>query len=254
MLRPISNDRCALHSCSVCRDASPELRAELERLGRLRICRRGETVVGEEEDTPFVGNVVSGVLRTQKTLHDGRQQIVELLLPGDMFGRVFAHTSRVSIEAASNVTLCCFGRAGFEAVMARFPELEHRMLLSIMEELNAAQDWILLLGCQTVTERIASFLLILRRRALRPCAAAATPGAFPIIRVPICRRDMAAYLGTTVESISRTIQEMARRGVLRIIDPQNFEILDERRLSLLSGRDATEKPFEHVATRRASIA
>lgn len=235
-LRAIANNRCASLGCSACRGVDPAIKKELERLSRIRRYTAGEIVVGEDEEIPFVGNVVSGVLRMQKTMLDGRQQIVGLLLPSDMFGRVFSSVSHVSIEAATQVTLCCYGRGAFEALLARFPALEHRMLLSILDELDAAQDWMMLLGCQSVMERIATFLLILRRRS--PGMSVSAPNTRPSheIAVPINRRDMAAYLGTTVESISRTVQEMARQGVVRIVDACHFEILDERRLMWLSGR------------------
>ncbi|EHK53263.1 Crp/Fnr family transcriptional regulator [Allomesorhizobium alhagi] len=239
--RAIVTDRCASLGCSVCRGIDSAIKQELERLARVRRYAAGETVFGEEEEIPFVGNVVSGVLRMQKTIPDGRQQIVGLLVPSDMFGRVFSHRSQVSIEAATPVTLCCYSRRAFEALLGRFPALEHRMLLSILDELDAAQDWMMLLGCQTVMERVATFLLIVRGRSPGLSAPAPNRPTSYEIEVPINRRDMAAYLGTTAESISRSIQEMARQGVLRIADACHFEILNERQLIWLSGRGEAER-------------
>ncbi len=60
------------------------------------------------------------------------------MLPSDMFGRVFAQTSHVAIEAATDATVCCYNRASFEHLFTRFPELEHRMLAAISRELDAA--------------------------------------------------------------------------------------------------------------------
>src|SRR5688572_20347962 len=97
----IATDRCSSLGCSACRGIDPAIKQELARLARIRRYTAGEIVVGEEEEIPFLGNVVSGVLRMQKTILDGRQQIVGLLLPSDMFGRVFSHISHVSIEAAT---------------------------------------------------------------------------------------------------------------------------------------------------------
>ena len=250
-IRAIAIAHCAALGCSACRGVAPEIGRELERLSRIKRYAAGAAIVGEQEEIPFVGNVVSGVLRMQKTMLDGRQQIVGLLLPSDMFGRVFSPLSHVSIEAATPVTLCCYNRASFEGLLARFPELEHRLLMSIQDELRAAQDWIMLLGCQSVMERIATFLLIVRERSRASSPLA--PAAANEIVVPIGRRDMAAYLGTTVESISRSIQEMAREGVLCIIDTQHIKILDERRLLRLSGRGESE-PEMHPVDRKLRIA
>ncbi|MDN2568297.1 Crp/Fnr family transcriptional regulator [Aquibium sp. A9E412] len=237
-MKPLTTcERCSVHQRALCGAADPQLQAEFERLSHIRTFRAGETVVGETEEAGFVGNVVSGVLRAQKTMADGRQQIVGLLMPSDMFGRVFARTSQVGIEAATDATLCCIDRHAYEALLARHPELEHRMLLAVLDELDAARDWMLLLGCQSVPERIASFLLILcRRMRNRGCRHGSADGRF-ILGVPISRRDMAAYLGTTVETISRIVHEMARRRILRIIHPQTFEVLDHARLVDMAGRE-----------------
>ncbi len=235
--------KCAALDCAICADLEPAAKLELSRIARVRTYRAGETILAESDEIGFVGNVVSGVLRLQKTLHDGRQQIVGLMLPSDMFGRVFAQTSHVAIEAATDATVCCYSRGSFEQLFLRFPELEHRMLAAISRELDAAQDWMLLLATQSVSERLATFLLILRRKK----AATAGFDAGPLVEVPVSRRDLAAYLGTTVESISRAVQQMARAGIIRIIDPQRFEIVDRQRLIALSNHDPQE--FDPAAPR-----
>jgi CRP/FNR family transcriptional regulator, anaerobic regulatory protein len=243
----IGTARCEAIGCAICAGIVGKTRAETSRPRRFRRFRKGETVLAEADEIGFVGNVVSGVLRMHKTLPDGRQVIVGLLLPADMFGRVFTHTSNVAIEAAIDATLCCFNRLQFEKLFERFPELEHRTVVSISHELDAAQDWMLLLATQSVIERVATFLLILSRRT-GPHPAEA--GMMRSVHVPVARRDMAAYLGTTVESISRSIQHMARSGVVRIIDPQNFVILDPRRLVELSGHTLEEFDLPAARLRR----
>ena len=60
-----------------------------------------------------------------------------------------------------------------------------------------------------------------------------------VVVFPVNRRDIAAYLGTTVETLSRQIQNMARKKVIRILDAKHFEILDEARLIALAGQDPT---------------
>jgi len=228
--------RCATTGCSLSASLSAQARQELSHIARVRTFRAGETILAEAEEISFVGSVVFGVLRLQKTLHDGRQQIVGLLLPSDIFGRVFAPTSQVAVEAATDVTIRCYDRASFERLFSRFPELEHRMLVSIARELDAAHDWMTLLATLTVTERLATFLLMLRRGS----SSGVRGGRASIVEVPISRRDLAAYLGTTVESISRSLQQTARSGVIRVLNSQRFEILDPGRLIALSNMDPEE--------------
>lgn len=225
--------RCQTIGCALCDNLSAKAKQELSRIARFRTYSAGETILAEAGEIRFVGSVVSGVLRLQKTLHDGRQQIVGLLLPSDMFGRVFTHTSNVAIEAATDAMICCCDRVSFERLFLRFPELEHRMLVAMANELDRAQDWMTLLATQTVTERVATFLVRLHRET----ASRAVGARSSTVEVPICRRDLAAYLGTTVESISRSIQHTARSGIIRVLDPQRFEIIDLRQLIALSNYD-----------------
>ncbi|MDP3898110.1 MAG: helix-turn-helix domain-containing protein [Mesorhizobium sp.] len=234
---PSKCDLCAIHHRSICGIADTPLQAELSRISHIRTFSAGETVLAESESAGIVGNVVSGVLRMVKTMADGRQQIVGLLLPSDMFGRVFADDSRFAVEAATDVTLCCFERAAFEHLLRHNRDLEHNILLSVLDELDAARDWMVLLGCQTVLERVATFMIILHRRVDNQGCSRVTDRGPPCVALPISRRDMATYLGTTVETISRTIQSMVRKGVIRIVDPRTFEIVKLDALIAMSGRE-----------------
>ncbi|TCL71179.1 helix-turn-helix domain-containing protein [Rhizobium sp. BK251] len=258
-------DQCAVQRRSICHAADGRAREELNRISHIRTFAAGETVTAEGQESCIVGNVITGVLKLVKTLSDGRQQIVGLLLPSDMVGRVFETTSRFAIEAASDVTLCCFERRAFEALLAREPELEHAMLVRTLDELDAARDWMLLLGCQTVLERIAGFLLILLCRS-RSHGNAAALETTPRVTIPIGRRDMAIYLGTTIETISRTVQHMARQGVIRIENSRHFDIVDRAGLIAMSGRKdymnaelmeadmARASPARTVRLRRQAVA
>lgn len=230
-------DRCAIRHVSICGAADFDAQNELNRASHTRTFLAGETITAEGEEPGIVGNVVSGVLRMSKTMADGRQQIVGLLFPSDMFGRVFSHESNFAIEAATDVTLCCFDKPAFERIILKNPQIEHEILLSTLDELDAARDWMMLLGCQTVLERLASFMIIIVHRTFkqndRHC-----PAPEPLfLTIPVSRRDMATYLGTTVETISRKIQYMARKKVIRILDPKHFEITNSGQLGRLSGRE-----------------
>lgn len=230
-------DDCAIHNRSICGAENAIAAQELERISRTRLVPAGQTIISENSEIAFVGNVVKGVLKLSKTLEDGRQQIVGLLFPSDFFGRIYQERSQFSFEAASDVEICVFDRAAFEALLARHPDVEHEILLQILDELDAVREWLVVLGCQNAEEKVAGFLLmLLRRTAYRGCSRG-DYGAKTIVQFPINRKDIAMFLGTTLETISRKLQQMSREGVLRIIDGQHFEILDAERLSKIAGHD-----------------
>jgi CRP/FNR family transcriptional regulator len=230
-------DHCAVHHRSVCEDVDDSDKAELSRISHFRNYSEGETVVADGDEVGFVGNVVSGVLKMIKALPDGRQHIVGLIHPASMFGRVFESKASFTIEAATDARLCCFDRRAFEIFVSRNPEFEHKLLLVSLDELDAARDWTMLLGRQSVLERVATFIMILLHLKEHQGCGKMPPKSQIIVELPISRLDTAAYLGTTSETLSRSIHDLARRGIIRIIDGQHFEIIQMGRLAILSGRE-----------------
>jgi CRP/FNR family transcriptional regulator len=229
--------RCVMHNAGICAGIPEVEREKLNNIAHLRRFSKGATILAEGEEAGIVGNVIEGVLKMQKTQPDGRQQIVGLLVPTDMFGRVFTGTSDFAIEAATDVTLCCFDKRRFEALLLEHPRLEHQVMLSILDELDAARDWITLLGAQTVAQKLASFLLTLCRRWPAIGCGLSPDHRHIEINVPITRADMAQYLGTTVETISRTVQSLARAGLIEVVTPTKFRVLDLEGVIAASGNE-----------------
>src|SRR3569623_758784 len=62
---------------------------------------RGEEIYGEAEPADFVYRVISGAVRTYKILSDGRRQIAEFYLPGDVFGLETGDDHTLSAEAVN---------------------------------------------------------------------------------------------------------------------------------------------------------
>ena len=89
-----------------------------------------------------------------------------------------------------------------------------------MEELAAVQDQMLMLGRKTAMEKVASFLLMLSRRAEKR-GRLANP-----VAVPMNRSDIADYLGLTIETVSRTITELKKEGIISITGLSHVEIVN----------------------------
>ncbi|MCQ0989329.1 Crp/Fnr family transcriptional regulator [Jiella marina] len=235
---------CRGSNRSVCAAVPLHFHEEIRRISHIRTFEAGTTIASEGHEALFVGTVLRGVLRLVKTLADGRQQIVGLLFASDMFGRVFSDEMPFAIEAATKVELCMAPRRRFETLLSRHHELEHEILIRTLDELDAGRNWMVVLGCQNMLERVAAFLAILtiREHVLEDAAEGSERAA--IVEVPLSRADMAAYLGTTLETVSRSIHRIADHGAIEIIDPRQFLIKDWPALLRLSGRsDLTSHQF-----------
>jgi CRP/FNR family transcriptional regulator len=110
----------------------------------------------------------------------------------------------------------------------RFPELEHRLLSNAANEIATAQDQMLLLGRKTAQERLATFLLMMRKRATSPTQA-------DTVILPMSRQDIGDFLGLTIETVSRTVTRLRKSGAIELPDPNRVVIRDDEMLKDLSG-------------------
>jgi CRP/FNR family transcriptional regulator len=237
MTNPDKTVRPCSTGSSPFRDVPAETRAELDRLCRVRRYCAGRAVLEEATVTDFVGTVRSGILRMQKTLADGRQHVVGLLVEGDMFGRVFDGAVEFSIEAATDAEVCVFPRAPFEALLMRSPELDRAVLLNVLNELDRARDWMIILSNQKITSRLCGFLILICSRFAAVDHLVQAKGDGIEVRIPISRTDLAHLLGTRPESLSRAFHALADEGVIDLLGPDRVFLRDLGALAERAGED-----------------
>lgn len=212
---------------------------ELRSIRRLKFFSAGQIVVDEGEECAFIGCVHDGFLRMQKTLADGRQQIVGLLVEGDMFGQAFAPRQHFAIEAATDAEVWAFQRAPFEALLLRAPDLERAVMLNILNELDRARDWMVIISGTKVTGKLAGFLLVM-------CSTFADVdhilrlgcnGACAEIKIPLGRTDLAHLLGARPETLSRAFHKLQDAGDIEILNPDLIRVLNMVALTEKAGDD-----------------
>jgi CRP/FNR family transcriptional regulator len=119
--------------------------------------------------------------------------------------------------------------------MQKTPHLGQRLLEMTLDELDAAREWMLLLGRKTAREKIASFLCILARRASARLPEP-TLGAM-VVDLPLKRDEMADYLGLTLETVSRQISALRRDNLITLIGKRGVQINDVQALQRAAGYD-----------------
>lgn len=227
---------CAIRHRAVCALCGPEHLDELNAIKSYRRFQPGETVAWAGERMSMVGSVVEGVAMLSSTLADGRRQMVGLMLPSDFLGRPGRDRSAYDVVAVTSLTLCMFQKAEFERLVARTPQLERRLLEMTLDELDAAREWMLLLGRKTAREKIASLFVIMARRDAELNRARPSDGlTFPLY---ITREAMADYLGLTIETVSRQISALRREGIIELRESRMIHVPDLVRLIDESGDDA----------------
>ena len=178
---------------------------------------RDEEIYGEAEEAKFIYKVVSGAVRSHKLLSDGRRQIGAFHLPGDVFGLESGGTHRLTAEAIIDTQTLIFDRRAVEHFALRNIEVARELGKLAARDLDHAIDHLLLLGRKTALERLADFLLEMDAR-MRPSGA---------IGLPMLRRDIADYLGLTLETVSRKIARLEAEGVIELIAARQIKVLTD---------------------------
>ena len=227
---------CPIRHRAVCARCEADELAELEAIKYYRSFEAGQTIIWSGDNMEFVGSVVSGIATLTQTMEDGRTQMVGLLLPSDFVGRPGRNGAAYDVVATTNVTMCCFRKRPFEDLMNRTPHIAHRLLEMTLDELDAAREWMLVLGRKTAREKIASLLgIIARRDATLNLREPVGPVSF---NLPLTREAMADYLGLTLETVSRQVSALKRDGVIKLEGKRHVTVPDMSRLLEEAGDDS----------------
>src|ERR1700760_3783444 len=169
------------------------LPSPMESLGTLRGYGADERIYRQGESADYWYRLVGGAARKCTHVLDGRRQIVDFLLPGDLFG---FRAGDCSVEClVANTTVVRYPRREMESLMEADPQLAREVREFAFASIDRMQSRIVLLGQSRAIERVCQFLLEMAYRAqIEP------PGT---VSLPMSRYDIADYLAIAVETVSR---------------------------------------------------
>ena len=229
-------DHCPVRHQAVCGAMDDVQIQKLSLIAHRKKVSAGQTIISDAEPVDFFANVISGAVKLTKTLPDGRQQIVGLLFAPDFLGRAYSKSNPYSAEAATDVEICTFPNAAFERLAGEYPGLQHRLFQHTLDELDAARDWMLLLGRKTAEEKVASFLYMLARRSLMT-GCGQQKAEVSSFELPLTRADMADFLGLTIETVSRQLTRLKTAHVIRLSSNRLIMVPDVARLAMVAGQE-----------------
>jgi CRP/FNR family transcriptional regulator, nitrogen fixation regulation protein len=183
---------------------------------------RGAEIFGEAEPAEYVYQVVEGAVRSYKLLSDGRRQIGAFHLVGDIFGLENGAVHRFTAEAIVDTAVRLAKRRSLEHVAEKDALVARGLLNMTTSNLQHAENHMLLLGRKTSLERVAAFLLEMDGRL----------NATGVMALPMSRRDIADYLGLTLETVSRALSCLHGKGFLDFLGQTQRQIVLRNRLEL----------------------
>jgi CRP/FNR family transcriptional regulator, nitrogen fixation regulation protein len=191
--------------------------------GAVACIERGWNIYREGDSVNYVYKVLAGAACTYKILVDGRRQIASFYLPGDAFGFESADTQPFTAEAIATTTIVSIKRSSIMMLAENDPNAGGELTMWALTELFRAQRHLLMLS-QTALARVAAFLLEMAERLKTS----------PELELPMGRREIADYLGLTIETVSRTLARLEQSSVIRLESSRRINLLDPDRLISLS--------------------
>lgn len=160
--------------------------------------------------------VLSGSLKSYVLTMEGEEEVVSFHFPGHLFGTdgFIANKRAASVMALEETRVCPVSIRGLQRLMEEDEGLRHQWVQLLSRMIREEHDVTDMLRRNNAEQRVAAFLLYLRDQRHPPCP---KTKEFCRIRVSMTRRDMANYLGLSMETVSRAFTRLQNKGFLRAV-------------------------------------
>jgi CRP-like cAMP-binding protein len=203
----------------------------LEAIASIARYHFGQTIYYQSGRADHWYRIVSGAARECTLMADGRRQIVDFLLPGDVFGFSSRGARGLAGEIIVEPTLlACYPRRRAEELAESDPLVARRVREMAFNAIERLQARTVLLGCNNAVEKVSAFLL---EMSARSSAESGEPFALPMTRY-----DIADYLALAVETVSRSLTTLRQQGAIRLVGTRQVKIVDRDLLQYLGAAAA----------------
>lgn len=205
----------AVQNTGSARDLSKQLSA----LAMTSRYDKDEEVCGQGEPADTWYQVVKGAARRCMVCADGRRRIVGLLLPGDCFGFTVNRGCDCSVESVMDGTIVAsIPRRRAEMLADSDPIVAREIREFAFTVIAQLQTQLLVVGRTTAREKVGSFLFEMSHRLERDDRGR--------VVLPVSRYDIADYLATSAETVSRSLSRLRVLGLINLAEPRHVRILN----------------------------
>jgi CRP-like cAMP-binding protein len=207
---------CALRACSLFKPVTPD---ELNSINNIKrehlLVPAGAEIIHAGDEAPELYTLYSGWAFRFKTLPDGRRQILNFLLPGDLLGLQAAMFDAAlhGVEALTEVQLCALPRRAVWALFGNMPALAFDVTWLGSREESIVDENLTSAGRRTAAERVAALIVALYKRAKALGLVAGETFAFPLTQ-----QHIADSLGLSLVHTNKTLARLRRLGVYKRVN------------------------------------
>lgn len=191
----------------------------------MRTFERGHFIhrSGDLSDQLFI--VHQGKVKVYRLSESGKEQLVRILRPGDFTGELALFSTRKHdsyAETTETSQICTISRADVQELLLKYPAISLHILAEISRRLDVSEKQTAVIATESINARLGQYLA-----DLAECADSRT------FNLPMSRKDLASYLGTTPETVSRRFGEFEAAGWIRQAGQRHIVILDLDALLLI---------------------
>ncbi len=189
--------------------------------------RRGQLLHGAGSDLAQLFVVHTGRLKVVRVTAGGLERLIRVAGPGDVVGEhafLTGERQDTYVEALQDTSVCTFQHKDLSRLMASHPGIGLQLLRTLSNRLDTAERG-LSQNTAGVPARLADYLLELPMQS--------DLGGV-VVAWPMSKRDVASYLGTTPESLSRALASMETQGLLKSGSRRSTVLLDIEGLETLA--------------------
>lgn len=181
--------------------------------------KKGESVYRSGDLSHSLFIVHEGKIRVYRLSENGKEQLIRILMPGDFTGELalFSETTYTAFaEAMADTKVCRINRDAFQKLLIKYPTISLKVLAEFSKRLAQSEKQTTRFATETVETRIAIFLA--------ECIKKDQPSTE--IELPMSKKDLASYLGTTPETISRKFAELEEQGLIKQKTHKRIQLLN----------------------------
>jgi CRP-like cAMP-binding protein len=200
-------------------------------------CEPGMTVIAEGTHSPHLYTVFEGWGFRYKMMEDGRRQVLNFIVPGDMVGLQGAVLEYMdhSVEALTSMRLCVFERTQLFTIFEQHPALAYDITWLASREESILDEHLMSVGRRSALERAAYLISFLYHRGVNSGLISAKKAYLPLTQALV-----ADTLGLSVVHTNKTLRKLANQNLIIWMD-KGCQVLDPKGLSELAEWSPPEK-------------